>query len=103
MRNGPVPVRNLINALPTMNRARKARQLTPNGVTISANGSQSPSDSVTSALGPESKTRVYSRQITRLQKGPTAKVIIHISNRSQIFEDFTRHEPKYQLNGTFAQ
>ena len=87
-----------------MHFARNAHQLTPNGVTIYTNGSQSLRDSLTSALGPESKIRVDSRTIAQLEKGPhRAEVIIHFSDGSQVVEGFIGHKPKCQLNGTFAQ
>ena len=77
-----------------MHFARNADQLIPNSVTIYTNSSQSLSDSLTSALGPEFKIRVNSRTIAQLEKGPyRAEVTIHFSNRSQVLEGFLRHKP----------
>ena len=84
--------------------ARDAHQLTPNGVTIYTNSSQSFGNSLTSALGPEFKIRVNSRIIAQLEKGLyRAEVTIHFSNGNQVIEGFVRQRLKCQLDGTLAQ
>lgn len=87
-----------------MHFARNALQLTPNGVTIYTNGSEPLRDSLISLLGHDSKIKVDSRTITRLEKGShRAEVVLHFSNGSEAVEGFIAHKPKCQLNGPFAQ
>ncbi len=102
--SGVLAVGDLSSTPPAMHFARNALQLTPNAVTIYTNGSESLFDSVTSALGPDSKIKADARTISRLEKGPhRAEVILHFSDGSQAVEGFIAHKPKCQLNGTFAQ
>ena len=94
----------LSNAPPAMHFARNALQLTPNAVTIYTDGSETLCDSLTSALGPDSKIKVDARIISRMEKGPhRAEVILHFSDGSHVVEGFIAHKPKCQLNGTFTQ
>ncbi|KAL8827760.1 MAG: hypothetical protein Q9191_002988 [Dirinaria sp. TL-2023a] len=102
--SGVLAVGDLANDAPAMHFARNALQLTPNWVTIYTDGYEALRDSLVTALGPESKIKVDSRPIARLEKGShRAQVILHFSDGTHAVESFLAHKPKCQLSGTFAQ
>ena len=102
--SGVLAVGDLAAPLPALHFARNALQLTPKGVNIYTNGSEPLRDSLTAALGPDSKMKIDTRIIARLEKGPhRAEIILHFSDGSKVVEGFLAHKPKCQLTGKFAQ
>lgn len=101
--SGILAVGDLAAASPALHFARNALQLTE-AVTIYTHGAQQLSDALISALGPDSKIKIDSRVIKRLEKGPIrAEVILHFEDGGQQVEGFLGHKPKCQLSGPFAQ
>ena len=91
---------------PALHFARNALQLTPERVTIYTNGAGDLSNDIiaTVGAGPESRLKVDSRRIKRLEKGANkADVILHFEDGSSQIEAYLGHKPKTQVNGPFAK
>ncbi|KAF2179240.1 FAD/NAD(P)-binding domain-containing protein [Zopfia rhizophila CBS 207.26] len=83
--------------------ARHALQITPE-VTIYTHGSEDVAKRFEAALGLDSKFKIDSRRISRLEKGPQlSEIILHFDDGTSKLEGFLGHAPITRQKGPFAK
>jgi gliotoxin/aspirochlorine biosynthesis thioredoxin reductase len=99
---GVLAIPDLANAGMAMHIARMALRLVPN-VTVYTNGNSKLGQEILTRSG-QSGIKVDERKITKLEAGPgDSSVILTMEGGSQSTEGFLVHNPKYKVQGSFAE
>ncbi|PMD29977.1 thioredoxin reductase glit [Hyaloscypha variabilis F] len=101
---GVLAVPDLVSAGIVMHIVKMALRLVPN-VTVYTNGDSSLGEEVATASGQrKSSIKVNNTKIAKVEAGlGESGVILHMEDGSQIAEGFLVHNPKYKINGPFAE